>query len=31
MNHQLRKMETPPNQTVHNKTTQDKHYHKNKS
>ena len=25
MNHQRRKMEIPPNQTLHNKTTQNKH------
>ena len=29
--HQLRKMETPHNQTLQNQTTQNKHDHKNKS
>ena len=29
MNHQLRKMEIPHNQTLHNQTTLNKHYHKN--
>ena len=31
MNHQLRKMETPHNQTLHKQTTQNKHYQKKKS
>ena len=31
MNNQLRKMETPHNQTLHNQITQNKHNHKNKS
>ena len=31
MNHQLQEMEIPRNQTLHNNTTQNKHYHKNKS
>ena len=31
MNHQIRKMETPHNQTLHNQTNQNKHYQKNKS
>ena len=30
MNHKLRKMETPYNQTTHNQTALKKHYHKNK-
>ena len=30
MDRQLRKMETPHNQTTYNQTTQNKHYHKNK-
>ena len=31
MNHQFWKMETPTNQTLHNETTHNRHYHKNKS